>query len=146
MLAHHRSNAAPQVKPAPNDARQTRSPVAIRPAFAAWSRAIGIEAAPAESLVAHWSFDSESDPCNDDTGNGHDCIQSGTTWVDGQLYFDGVDDFLEAFTTTSELNLAFQTYTVYVRFTPEDFSEGILIMRQDAAGGADNFHIRAIDL
>ncbi len=43
--AHHRMSAAPQVKPAPKAARQTRAPGLTRPSWTASWSAIGIEAA-----------------------------------------------------------------------------------------------------
>ena len=50
--------------------------------------------------VAYWSFDDSSDIGNDDSGNGHDGVKHGATWMSngvkgGALDFDGVDDLFE---------------------------------------------------
>lgn len=47
--------------------------------------------------IAQWSFDNESDPGRDDSGNGYDLTLEGApTWVEsGCLNFDGANDYLE---------------------------------------------------
>ena len=52
--------------------------------------------------VAYWSFDDELDPGYDDSGNGiYATVEGGAMWTGdgisrGAMYFDGVDDYLDA--------------------------------------------------
>jgi hypothetical protein len=61
----------------------------------------GARASLSDGLVAHWSFDEQTSPFVDDSGNGHDGTPAGApTWTsagmyNGALLFDGVDDSLD---------------------------------------------------
>lgn len=53
-----------------------------------------------ENLITHWSFDDISNPGYDDSGNGHDGLNYGASWISdgvcgGAMSFDGMNDYLE---------------------------------------------------
>ena len=88
--------------------------------------------------VAHWSFDNPDDPGHDDTGNGHDAaLQGNPTWVEGAFYFDGLDDYLEAFYSSADLAYIFNKYTVQVRIKYTS-PTNVYLLNRGRSGG--NYH------
>ena len=80
--------------------------------------------------TGYWSFDNESDPGHDDSGNGYDGTVTGATWisdgqVNGALSFPDVNDSVEV--------SSFPSATTYVEFSAW--------VRLDATGSRDGGYV-----
>jgi len=107
-------------------------------------------------LVAHWSFDNQSDPGCDDSGNSHNGTfhpsTGGPTWENSMMRFDGVDDYMSAadpggdFALTSALGIV-----VELALESEVTSNYRLVCKRDDSGGygyafdiTDDGYLRAL--
>ena len=83
-------------------------------------------------LLAHWSFDNESDPWHDDSGNGHNGIEYGDPqWGAQQLYFDGIDDFGDVGSWTFGKS---ETFSIEVAFTSSGVSNNDCLIGYSTGG------------
>jgi len=104
---------------------------------------------PQNSLVAHWRFDEgEGDIAYDSAGN-NDGVIHGATWtsgqIDGALYFDGLDDFVELQDDSFDSLGHNVTFSAWIKRDRTDVPRQETIVGYADEDGYNNFFYLMID-